>query len=923
MGGVIPLLLALFCLQGNAQTTERWKGEKLEKLKTTTELKDKKGATTGKIDVLGDEFYLYNVGTGRFVTCDGEWGEQARLDYRDFGAAMTLGFSTAIDTYYPGTSTLCPNLIFTGMEGIAKGENKDDHPYCLGINYPKVTTQGDYTWTNPGNNTYGPYFKAHPEEGFSGSNDWYRRGLTFIRVEDASDTTTYTYRIREEICPVKDKDNTKYCYWGAHQGVNSETGMEDQLDNNIMTFSEVKTADASYGYPVTSKYYQWRLVTKKEMEKVVLEENAENYGGANANVSYLVDDPFFDRNRTDEFNTWTVNSTAASVANPTYVDINKTDKDYKDYTKTHVYTCRYPWTGSESAISVSNRLVSTFKNKADNGGYGDLNRCINYVSIALDAPWDAAILRKIQSETKANGKYSYALLEGKGTAERTIDVPKAGYYRISCRGIASQHDAKLFAKGYNSITEKAKFEREDAAYGKDNFTKVINWPDRSAMYRYTALNATIWNKDGYKWTQWSDSAQTAVDVFSYKHYAKRYELKYINGDGLIGIGETLYKNANNKYDVSVIVYVGDDKKLTYGVEKEQATQSDPIKREWLHNPRTLSGTSWDWGTSSDDIQILRTDNFYYDTDVAAFDNFQIVYLGQDMPVLLNEGEESDTYIYDVQKNTDGKFRNNKNLTTYLKRTFSKDNWNTLVLPVNMTADQIFDSFGEGTKIAQLEGVGANGHSDRCISFKTKQLTTQDGNVSGNVVESGEFYLIKPTKQPAATYDVQPVYTDAQGNLTQGDRVTCTPCYVIGRHNYTSISSPNHTYSVANPKDADDKIIVNGTYCSVDDSQGPQPGDYVFSGGDLWHIDGKMASKGFRGWLSTGKKNDGGDGAKELTFGFDLDNVITFVDGISVKPATQTTNIYTVGGQLVRRNTTSTDGLQKGIYIVNGKKVVVK
>ena len=35
------------------------------------------------------------------------------------------------------------------------------------------------------------------------------------------------------------------------------------------------------------------------------------------------------------------------------------------------------------------------------------------------------------------------------------------------------------------------------------------------------------------------------------------------------------------------------------------------------------------------------------------------------------------------------------------------------------------------------------------------------------------------------------------------------------------------------------------------------------------------------------------------------------------------NIYSVDGQLVRRNATSTEGLAKGVYIVRGKKVVVR
>ena len=38
---------------------------------------------------------------------------------------------------------------------------------------------------------------------------------------------------------------------------------------------------------------------------------------------------------------------------------------------------------------------------------------------------------------------------------------------------------------------------------------------------------------------------------------------------------------------------------------------------------------------------------------------------------------------------------------------------------------------------------------------------------------------------------------------------------------------------------------------------------------------------------------------------------------------ETFDVYTLGGVKVRENATGLNGLQKGIYIVNGKKVVVK
>jgi len=54
-------------------------------------------------------------------------------------------------------------------------------------------------------------------------------------------------------------------------------------------------------------------------------------------------------------------------------------------------------------------------------------------------------------------------------------------------------------------------------------------------------------------------------------------------------------------------------------------------------------------------------------------------------------------------------------------------------------------------------------------------------------------------------------------------------------------------------------------------------------------------------------------------------------GINTLPATDTSvsspvsnnNVYSVYGQIVRRGTTSLEGLPAGLYIVNGKKYVIR
>ena len=44
------------------------------------------------------------------------------------------------------------------------------------------------------------------------------------------------------------------------------------------------------------------------------------------------------------------------------------------------------------------------------------------------------------------------------------------------------------------------------------------------------------------------------------------------------------------------------------------------------------------------------------------------------------------------------------------------------------------------------------------------------------------------------------------------------------------------------------------------------------------------------------------------------------DGNMAVPAD---NVYSITGQLVRQGTTSTEGLPQGIYVIGGKKVLVR
>ena len=95
------------------------------------------------------------------------------------------------------------------------------------------------------------------------------------------------------------------------------------------------------------------------------------------------------------------------------------------------------------------------------------------------------------------------------------------------------------------------------------------------------------------------------------------------------------------------------------------------------------------------------------------------------------------------------------------------------------------------------------------------------------------------------------------------------------------------------------------------------GSYVFGDANkMYHLVSDMKANGFRCYFE-----DVAGASRVLTWGID-DNT-TGIDGTFVTPqAPKVGNIYTVNGQLVRRNSTAA-GLAPGVYIMNGIKLIVK
>lgn len=232
----------------------------------------------------------------------------------------------------------------------------------------------------------------------------------------------------------------------------------------------------------------------------------------------------------------------------------------------------------------------------------------------------------------------------------------------------------------------------------------------------------------------------------------------------------------------------------------------------------------------------------------------------------------------------------------LHRTFTKNatndkkGWNSIILPIDMTAAQVVEAFGENTQLAELRAL-----EDNWIEFSTVNVAAD-----GVVLHKNTPYIIYPTKEPLGNYS----YTiDGVTKILDGH------VYVANGINYDDQTS-NLTHTVNGGG-----MTYTGSYSN---SNKVSKDSYMFSKGDLVHTSKDHTVKAYRCWL----KEDAHSG-KMLMFSLDGNGIDGTTDIHVIEENKQNTNtgIYNLGG--VRMNTNNVDKLPKGVYVVNNKVVVKK
>lgn len=339
-------------------------------------------------------------------------------------------------------------------------------------------------------------------------------------------------------------------------------------------------------------------------------------------------------------------------------------------------------------------------------------------------------------------------------------------------------------------------------------------------------------------------------------------------------------------------------------------------------------------------------------ELTAVDEFKLLYAGPRRNPELILDEESTDLRY-LTKATD----EYKNSVLHLNRKLNDNMWNSLILPVDLTWGQMKRTFGDAVKVAKLAALTENS-----VQF----VTVEPANDDSVMVKAFEPYIVYPpyTQVKSAAYTVDRFYTskgednsewlgtDYKPSSKEDNRLTKT--LKADHHDITMVSLDREKLKQAVDLNTwvsktqfpatgggHGTMVCKGTMAKTYDNgkilsgRDDLNGDYFMYKGKLIQVphgnmdDGKPYSyglKAFRCWFeltgnATGKPSQVSlliDGVEDSTTG--IDDIHGSTDCTSYKRGID--GVFNINGQLVRRSC-SLEGLPKGMYVVNGKKIIIR
>lgn len=707
-------------------------------------------------------------------------------------------------------------------------------------------------------------------------------GLGYAEVNDPSKTKEATYYmtasdgfIKGSTTAIKAGDKQHYLYSTVDESGN-RTYIEDFSDRYEMV-KMTETPEQS------GDYATWKLITARDY--LFMLNSQQSALKETIDLSAVLADPDFSRHN-DGLKSWQIDQTLNS------------SNVYNDAKLRIGYDGNYKTNLTASGYTFGASYDKNFNDAIDRGRTNN-DFCANH--------------SRYMCATVQNGGY--------GRMYQSITVDSPGWYIVRCQGLTTI-DAYLYAKVQEGNAKEAK-------EFKCNLRKITDDYLQKSLQILDATNA-YWPYD-----QASPMYNAAVDMND----------------------EHVQPNHVKESTSQVLFFV------------ESATPSAPATITFGVN--VPQQTTYETGTNG-----TRS----YSKDFTAFDSFRLLYGGQEKNepyLILNENDENLDYL----DQTIHKYKSHGDIhkKLLLHRTFSKGKWNTIMLPVGLTQDQFKGAFGDNAQIAELSELTASKIVFKTVNASTT-VTAPDGTSYNYWLQPMTPYLIKitdegkdapdQTKEYTAylfncadngmTYQTKTIggtenayYSIEDITMIEGDKFAKTIdegnfnhwdfkgmtlsnidvkektySYVIKRQETNEVNGGKMTaYGMLTrnyTKDANNKnTLLDGrapmadAYALTANAAGKPVMKYRSAGG---------ASKGLRCWFRY-TTTDQQAAKPQLALFIDDVNEPTSIEDImnndeGIAPAERFANgIYSLNGQKLGDVNTSWNDLPKGIYIVNGKKMV--
>lgn len=502
----------------------------------------------------------------------------------------------------------------------------------------------------------------------------------------------------------------------------------------------------------------------------------------------------------------------------------------------------------------------------------------NNLSSSTPYTFDGKTYTELENYQRHLGKYFCADVKNmRGVIYQDVEIKAPGSYLIECKGYSTTTKAKIFASWFD------KDGKEDKSLVHQNVLNQVSYMSKAEQ---KALHVSEQN----------------MDYAGKNFYGQR---KYIN---------------------TVLIQVPKNKDGIYGKIRFGLIIGD--------------------NQSDDKLNVA-------DKEWTVFDDFRLLYASNDKgkDLILDEDRDNLDYLKDCSTTY-------KNTVLHLNKTFKKDKWNSFVLPVSLKRDQFRQAFGANARLAKLSGLTSSE-----IQFQTVDMDKDD---NAEVLTAYTPYIIFPTKIHTDNTKVSPAYkaTLTKPNGEQQDVVIKANHYDIPNVTFKTNSANENDLSNMNTDDdtwttkkmfsvtgdgtmeahgtfartfgqdvtqiTDEKADKYGAYIFKDhkiiDGRDDLKGSYFFDKGNLYYSEKRVRGlRGFSCWFkpvnsstpAPTKLNLYIDGVANGTTGIDE---VAFGDEEPTGKAAK--GIYNMNGQLVS-NGSDTTNLPAGMYIVNGKKCVVR